>query len=86
MNRTKKMTLKYWKSLDEGSRKRALTCVYPLMPSLVEMLLKDDNPDPRDDCWWEKVFRKVRQPIPSEYDKKVGYMHYKTVVDGRYIP
>ena len=31
MAKTKKMTLKYWDSLSEGSKKRALTYVFPLL-------------------------------------------------------
>lgn len=86
MNKTKKLTIKYWKSLDEGSRKRALTHVFPTMDAVVDMLLDDPNPKPKDDAWWELVFRKVKQPIPSEYDKKRGFMHYKTYVNGYFIP
>ena len=86
MNKTKRMTLKYWKSLSEDSRKRALTYVFPTMPACVDMLLGDSKPDPKDDHWWQIVFKKVRQPIPTDYDREVGYMPYKTVVNRTYIP
>ena len=80
MAKTKKMTLKYWASLREGSKRRALTYCFPLHKSIVDMLL-DDKPKPKD-FWWGLVWRKVRIP---EADAK-GYRHYKTVVNNTYIP
>lgn len=80
MAKTKKMTVKYWETLGEGSKKRALTCVFPLNPAAVDMLL-DDKPNPKDP-WWTIVFKKVRIPEPDER----GYRHYKTVVNKTYIP
>ena len=76
MGRTKKMTIKYWNSLEEGSRKRALQFCYPTLPATVDMLLsekpKKDNP------WWKRVFDKVRIPDKDSV--------YKTVIDHTYIP
>ena len=78
--RTRKLTIKYWNSLEEGSRKRALQFCYPTLPATVEMLLNDK---PRkDDPWWKRVFDKVRIP---EADAN-GRQYYKTVVDHTYIP
>lgn len=78
--RTRKLTIKYWNSLEEGSRKRALQFCYPTLPATVDMLLnekpKKDNP------WWKRVFDKVRIP---EADAN-GRQYYKTVVDHTYIP
>ena len=80
MRKTKKMTIKYWKSLEKGSQKRALQFCYPTLPATVEMLLNDK---PRkDDPWWKRVFDKVRIP---EADAN-GRQYYKTVVDHTYIP
>ena len=53
--KTKAMTIKYWLSLSEGSKKRALTYVFPIHKSIVEMLL-NQNPS-RKDHWWAYVFR-----------------------------
>ena len=36
MAKTKKMTLKYWNSLSEGSKKRALTYCFPLHKATVD--------------------------------------------------
>ena len=76
MRKTKRMTIKYWNTLSEGSRKRALQFCYPTLPTTVDMLLnekpKKDNP------WWKRVFDKVRIPNGDSY--------YKTVVDHTYIP
>ena len=41
MGKTKKMTIKYWNSLEKGSRKRALQFCYPTLPATVDMLLND---------------------------------------------
>ena len=81
MAKTSKMTHKYWNSLSEGSKRRALTCVFPLNKAVVDMLI-DDQPKPMDDPWWKMVWRKVRIP---EADAG-GYRHYKTVVNHTYIP
>lgn len=76
MRKTKKMTIKYWNTLSEGSRKRALQFCFPSLPATVDMLLNDK---PRkDDSWWQYVFKKVR--IPHEDSP------YKTVVNQTYIP
>ena len=77
----KKMTIKYWNSLKEGSRRRALTSVFPTMKGCVDMLM-DDKPDPKNNPWWKMVWKKVRIP---ETDKN-GYRHYKTYVNHTYIP
>ena len=71
MAKTKKMTLKYWASLSEGSKRRALTYCFPLHKATVDMLM-NDKPNPK----------KVRIP---EADAN-GYRHYKTVVNKTYIP
>jgi hypothetical protein len=71
----KKMTRKYWKSLSRGSRERALTAVFPLGRSTVEMLMAED---PGKGEWWKIVFSRVKIP------ENAG--HYKTVVRNTYIP
>ena len=80
MRKTRKLTIKYWNSLEKGSRKRALQFCYPTLPATVDMLLNDK---PRkDDPWWKRVFDKVRIP---EADAN-GRQYYKTVVAHTYIP
>lgn len=81
MSKTSKMTLKYWNSLDEGSKRRALTCVFPLHKPVVDMLM-DEKPDPKDNPWWKIVWEKVRIPQADAN----GYRHYKTVVNKTFIP
>lgn len=73
---TTKMTMKYWASLEEGSRIRALTHVFPGRASLVQTLLSE-KPD-KDNTLWQIIFKEVRIP------EKPG--HYKTVVHKTYIP
>ena len=76
MAKTRKMTIKYWNTLSEGSRKRALQFCYPTLPATVDMLLsekpKKDNP------WWKRVFDMVRIPDANS--------SYKTVVNKTYRP
>ncbi len=81
MAKTTKMTLKYWASLSEGSKRRALTYVFPLHKATVDMLL-NEKPNPKDSTWWKYVWMKVRIP-PADSQ---GYRHYKTVVNHTYIP
>lgn len=73
-NKTRAMTIKYWLTLSEGSRRRALTYCFPIHKSIVNMLM-DQSPD-RKDPWWQLVFKKVR--IPEEGSA------YKTVVNQTY--
>ena len=75
MAKTKKMTLKYWNSLSDGSKKRALQYCFPIHPAIVEMLM-EEKPDLKSD-WWQLVFKKVRIPCPGSY--------YKTVVNNTYL-
>lgn len=76
MGRTRKLTIKYWNSLEKGSRKRALQFCYPTLPATVDMLLSEKPK--KDDPWWKRVFNMVRIP-----DAKSSY---KTVVHNTYIP
>lgn len=73
---TKKMTLKYWGSLDEGSKRRALTHVFPINNPIVQILM-NEKPDKKKNLW-QIVFKEVRIPEDNR--------HYKTVVHNNYIP
>ena len=64
MAKTKKMTLKYWNALSDGSKKRALQYCFPIHPAIVEMLM-NEKPDLKSD-WWQMVFKKVRIPAPRK--------------------
>lgn len=70
------MTLKYWVTLDEGSKRRALSHVFPLNEPLVQILL-NEKPDKKKTLW-QIVFQEVRIPEDNS--------HYKTVVHNTYIP
>lgn len=73
---TKKMTLKYWGTLDEGSKRRALTHVFPINNPIVQIML-DEKPDKRKTLW-QIVFQEIR--IPEDNSR------YKTIVHNTYIP
>lgn len=73
---TKKMTLKYWGSLDEGSKRRALTHVFPIKNPIVQILM-NEKPDKKKNLW-KIVFKEVRIPEDNR--------HHKTVVHNNYIP
>ena len=70
--KTKKMTLTYWKGLSKDSKKRALTYVFPIHPACVDMLL-NEKPNPKQSPWWRMVWDKVRIPEDNS--------HYKTVIN-----
>lgn len=81
---TKKLTIKFWKSLEKGSRERALKHVFPIHDGIVKMLL-NETPTTKDikDGFWGLVFKKIREVKPD--DK--GYRHYKTCfMKTTYIP
>lgn len=73
---TKMMTLKYWGSLDKGSKRRALTHVFPINNPIVQILM-NEKPDKKKTLW-QLVFQEVRIPEDNSY--------YKTVVHNTYIP
>ncbi len=82
--KSKKLTIKYWQSLERGSRERALRFVFPISPAIVSMLL-DEIPTKEEikHGFWSLVFRKIRIPEPDER----GYRHYKTIfMDSTFIP
>ena len=74
--RTRKLTIKYWNSLEEGSRKRALMYCFPINSEIADMLL-GDKPQ-KDNPWWKMVFDMVRIPDANS--------SYKTIVNNTYIP
>jgi hypothetical protein len=69
---TKKMTIRYWNSLERGSRERALCHVFPINRCIVDMLL-DEEPNPKQSPFWGLVWKKVRIPNSESY--------YKTVIN-----
>lgn len=75
MNKTKQLTIKYWNSLSDGSKRRALQHCFPTMKPVVEMLLAE-KPE-KDMRWWKIVFEKVRIPETDGL--------YKTVVNKTYL-
>lgn len=75
--KTKKMTVKYWNSLERGSKQRALKSVFPLLPYMVDSLL-NEKPDPKNNPHWKLVFKLVRIPEDDS--------HYKTFVNPFFIP
>lgn len=78
MPKTRKMTIGYWNSLSEGSRKRALTYCFPIHKSIVDMLLQEKPSKVNDRrSFWYDVFKKVRIPSDTSF--------YKTVVNNAYL-
>lgn len=81
---TKRLTIKYWNSLERGSQERALKHVFPIHPGIVDMLLSE-KPTTAEikQGFWSLVFSKIREVLPD--DK--GYRHYKTCfMNSTYIP
>lgn len=74
---TKKMTMKYWDSIPESSRFRALRKVFSNFPDEVnENYAKEKAKDL--DWLWDIITRHVKQPV--------GGRVYKTVIDHTWIP
>lgn len=71
----KKMTIKYWNTLSEDSKYRALCFVFGPNKFSAEMYSKE-KPNLKDGMW-QLIFRKIRQTDG-------GY--YKTCVGNCYIP
>ena len=74
---TKRITQKYWDSLSEGSRFRALRKVFSNFPDTLNKEYAKVKAKELD--WmWEVVQRHVKQPVNED--------HYKTVIDKTWIP
>lgn len=72
----KKITMKYWDSLEEGSRYRALRKVFSNFPdSSNHQYAKEKAKDL--DWMWGIIQRHVKQPI--------GESHYKTCIDNTWL-
>ena len=74
--KTKQMTIRYWNSLPVDSRERAIRAAVPNGEFLAK-LFKDAKPNLKDTSW-RLIFKLVRIPVNET--------HYKTVVNGWYIP
>ena len=72
----KRLTAKYWNTLEKGSRERALTACYPNGKGIVNMML-EEKPDPKN-VFWKRVFELVKVPNVDS--------HYKTFINGVYYP
>ena len=72
----KKLTIKYWNTLSQSSKERALTACYPNNKGLVNMML-EESPNPKN-VFWKRVFDIVRIPNPGSY--------YKTFINQVYYP
>lgn len=72
----RKITKKYWNTLSEGSKKRALTACFPNNPVTVQMMAEEE-PDTKSGLW-KIAFSMIRVPDADS--------HYKTVVNRTYYP
>jgi len=74
---TKRLTMKYWDSLSEDSRYRALRKVFSNFPDSTNRDYAKEKAKDLD--WmWEVLVRHVKQPTNDS--------HYKTVIDRTWIP
>lgn len=77
MANTKRLTMRYWDSIPEDSRYRALRKVFSNFPDNLNRDYAKEKAKNLD--WmWEVLVRHVKQPI--------GESHYKTVIDRTWIP
>lgn len=77
MPSTKRLTMKYWDSISEDSRYRALRKVFSNFPDSLNRDYAQEKAKNLD--WiWDILVRHVKQPI--------GDSHYKTVIDRTWIP
>lgn len=73
----KKITKKYWDSLEEGSRYRALRKVFSNFSDETNKVnVKEKAKDLS--FIWDIIVRHVKQPV--------GESHYKTIIDNTWIP
>ena len=75
-SKTKKLTIKYWNSLPRESKRRALKFVFPIHPSIVDMLL-DDEPTTEEikNGFWSPVFKKIREVKETHRPYRTCFMN-----------
>ncbi|MBQ0142820.1 MAG: hypothetical protein KBT06_08500 [Prevotellaceae bacterium] len=73
----KKITMKYWDSLEEGSRFRALRKVFSNFPDSINRDYAKEKANKLDDWIWKIIQHHVKQPI--------GEKHYKTCIDNAWL-
>ena len=78
MAATKKLTMRYWDSLSDDSRFRALRKVFSNFPDNVNRDYAQDKAKDLDDWIWKILVRHVKQPL--------GNTFYKTYIDRTFIP
>lgn len=78
MAATKKLTMRYWDSLSDDSRFRALRKVFSNFPDNVNRDYAQDKAKELDDWIWKILVRHVKQPL--------GNTFYKTYIDRTFIP
>lgn len=77
MCKTRKITKRYWDSLSEGSRYRALRKVFSNFSDSINH--EYAKVKAKDLDWiWSIIEKHVKQPIGESY--------YKTVIDHTYLP
>ncbi|MCQ2268151.1 MAG: hypothetical protein MJZ83_04700 [Bacteroidaceae bacterium] len=70
---TKRITMKYWDSLEEGSRYRALRKVFSNFPDSINHQNAKEKAKNLDDWMWKIIQRHVKMPIGESY--------YRTCID-----
>lgn len=73
MTDKKKITMKYWDSLEEGSRYRVLRKLFSNFPDGINHQNAKEKAKDLDDWIWKIIQRHVKQPV--------GESHYKTCTD-----
>lgn len=70
--------MRYWDSLSDDSRFRALRKVFSNFPDNVNRDYAQDKAKELDDWMWKILVRHVKQPL--------GNTFYKTYIDRTFIP
>lgn len=64
-SKPKKLTIKYWNTLSEATKRRAILCVFPIQVGLADMLI-DEKPNLKNP-WWQMIFAKIKIPTIGHY-------------------
>ena len=70
----KKISIKYWNTLSQGSKKRALRACYPNDDAIVRMML-EQKPDLKD-FFWKRAFSMIKIPDIDYYKTCVNRVYY----------
>lgn len=69
------MTIKYWQTLPESTKRRAVKYAFPGQDYVVDAIV-DEKPNPQKSPYWERVFSVVKNANDKWYKCCCGDVYF----------